>query len=149
MGEEVTRMKWDLRNYEISYSAMSGTSDSYDFVGSLDENMPSGFIVGIFGRIVTPFAGIKGPLNMEIGTSGDTDMIMPKFNLIGARANQRLFTRASQEDGPWETAAQCMNALNYAYNTSQLRITLTSESGSMSNLTAGRVDIVIASLIPA
>jgi len=98
----------------------------------------TGYMVGIYGRVVTAFTGITGPVTIEVGFEGSTDAIIGKNDL---GIERELIGRPV--DAKWFCATR-----DTVYNLPSPIVTFTSASGNLASLTAGRVEIVVVHLVP-
>jgi len=143
-----TEMKWDLIKHNIRGTRdldTAGTTFTWTITDLFGNNLSASYLVGIFGRVATTFAGVTGPLWMEIGSSDDSDSIMQRINLLGARNNQQLFCHMPM-GYPWLICEQNTPA-KYQYMTSSPIVTITSDSGNLEDLTTGELEIVLVRLV--
>lgn len=102
-----------------------------------------GYMISICGRVNTAFAGITGPVWMEIGNSTTSDLIMVKRNLANAGD---LIIKAAPFEFNLHSGA-CNMPLRPMYNLTAPVVKFSSDSGNLADLTAGEVEIVMINLI--
>jgi len=146
---EFKEMKWNIIRY-----AFNGGKDLQTADTSLTWSLPTtwggdaGYLIGIHGRVSVAFSGIAGPVYMEMGTStSDTNNIMPRQNLNAAR--DLVIMPPPYLDVADTQWAFCNRTVNTRYNLTSPTIKFISDSGNLEDLTAGRVEIVIVSIVPA
>lgn len=142
---EARELKLESVAYTLTSAAdlnVAATSTTWTMTNLFGGNLTTGYIVGIYGRIVTPFAGIAGPLWMEIGDAVKTDSIMPRISLMVAKANQVLFSHFPM-DFP---VVACEQFPLYRYSMTAPIVTFTSSSGNLEDLTGGIVELVLINL---
>jgi len=108
------------------------------------------YMIGIYGRIAQAFAGIAGPVWFEIGDADNSDCYMPRMNLLASRRDQELFSRGSLMALRTDASPKvysCVNYPPYRYSPATPILTFTSDSGNLSSLTAGELEIVVPHLV--
>jgi len=130
--------------HRLTYSDISiaDTTNTWTFTNLYGDNLSSDYLIGMYGRILVPFAGITGPLYMEIGEVEDTDSMMGKIELLTALAGQELFSNF-----PIETQSHgCKYSQRSRHGRPAPIVTFTSDSGNLSSLTAGWLELILVSL---
>lgn len=110
---------------------------------TLTVNFPvwgTNYVTGIYGRVVTAFAGIS-LATIEIGFTGDTNAIMVKtgLNVTG----QHLFMHLSRKTWFCDIATK-----DSEYDLTAPIITFRSADANLEDLTAGAVEIIVSHLVP-
>lgn len=133
------KMRWDLKRYtwvggrDLDVASTTTTG--------LIGGGTSGYVTGMYGKIVTAFTGILGPVYAEIGTSDDSNCMMLRADLA---QTGYLFIHLLED--LWfcnkGTKRDSRNDLESPI------ITFTSLSGNLEDLTAGWIEIVKVILVP-
>lgn len=135
MKTEITRFTWEV-------TKDFGVADTSHVV-----SFPiwgSDYVLGIYGRVKTAFAGITGPFTMKIGTSGDDDSIMVAKDLSEV---VDFFIQFPVEQWPC-LLLEPTHKKHANYDTTSPIITFTSDSGNLEDLTAGEVELVVVHIVP-
>ena len=134
------RMKFDIMKYswkstDLNLAATTWTTGVPIWGGE------TGYVIGIHGYVKTAFAGITGPLWVEIGDSTNTDSILPRRDLAN--------TGDLHTSTPWYMSGEpiCNYGLMTKYDMTAPVVTFTSNSGNLEDLTAGEFEVVMIHLI--
>lgn len=121
----------------------SGTSLTLGIPNESGGNSNLEYLVGLYGRVVTPFVGIAGPLILQIGDSTIADSIMFGVNLITAVQGQELpiHTKLSSPQ-----IVSCENYPRAIHNPGIPWMTLTSSDGNLVDLTEGYFELAVVNL---
>ena len=120
------------------YSFVAGTdfrADATTAIFNLPLPSQGGYIMDIQGRVVTAFSGITGPIRVKMGFAGSTEHIM---------ADQTIDTTGvlfGSDKGLYHNFFCVRRTM--LYGMPQIIITFTSDSGNLSDMTAGQVDFLV------
>ena len=132
MKTEITRFRWVVG----SHFDIDDTSHSIQF-----PIWGSNYVIGMYGRIVTAFAGTPTAVTMKMGLTADDDIVMKEQSLL-VKAN--LFPHLIT--GRVNCPSSYMFEGKFDYSAPY--ITFTSTGGNLSTLTAGEVELVVMHLVP-
>lgn len=139
MKTEITRFTWEA-------TKDLGVADTTLTVG-----MPiwgTDYIVGVYGRVKTVFAGITGPVTVEVGiTSGENDNVWVVSQTLATAAQLYLSPYFNYVDAKNWFCTQ-MGKRDGKYDSTPPTITFRSASGNLEDLTAGELEIVVFHLVP-
>jgi len=129
--------------FNVSYSDItdSGLTKTLNIPNYFGGNSNIEYLLGIYGRVVTPFAGINGSVVMEIGDSTNANYIMAGVNLVLAAIDQELPTHKGNS-----SLVMCENYLKVLHHPNIPVMTFTSSKDALSGLTAGVVELVVVNL---
>jgi hypothetical protein len=142
-----TEMKFEVirHNIKATRDLISSTSSfSWSITNKYGGNLNTSYIVGVYGRVITPFTGIAGPVYLSIADESASYVILDKTNVMIARTDSVLFSHCP-------TIAmlhvECQQYPRYQYACSTPVVTIASDSGNLSSLTAGEVEIILVTLV--
>lgn len=142
-----TSMKYEIIKHNIRATRDFGASSStytWTVTNKYGGNLTSDYLVTVYGRVVAPFTGIEGPVYVEIADSDKTYTMLSKVNLKEARADGILFTHCPVLD---DLSRKCQQYPGHSFAYASPVVTFTSESGNLSDLTAGEIEIILVTLV--
>jgi len=130
----VENMDWRIRKCRF-IAANDFRAEATTATFNLPLPSPGGYIMDIQGRVVTAFTGITGPIRVKIGFAGSTEHIMADQTIDTAGV---LFPSDKGMYHNFFCARRTM-----LYGMPQIIITFTSDSGNLSDMTAGEVEFLV------
>ena len=132
------KMKWEIMRY-----SWEGGKDLLVASTTCTMGLPlwggTGYLMRVFGRVVTAFSGITGPVTIEVGFDIKTDAIIAANDL--SRVGELIGSGQVGSKGFCERR-------EIFYDPPSPIVTFTSSSGNLEDLTAGRVELIVLHLMP-